>query len=179
MKARLHPDWRQSLVESYIEIFQPVGSPRGAPGFPAIDEGWRDLLERACARIRAAVRLHGGSIRVTQISEKYGTLRFCWEGSLSPEAAARVEEAIDLAEARSTTTCEVCGDPGVLRAGDWLTTRCDAHAEGRPPVEVEEGSDDLHVEQRLVDGSWRSSYRIYDRAGDRFVEAGRPRRNKE
>jgi hypothetical protein len=177
--ARPHPDWRLELVESYADLFHPVGASLAAPGLPAIDDGWRDLLERACARIRAAVRLHGGSVRVMQISEKYATVRIRWEGALSPEAAARVEEAIDLAEARSATTCEVCGDPGVLRAGDWLATRCDAHAEGRPPVEAGEGIEDLHVERRWADGRWRTSCRFYDRAGDRFVEAHHPRRKGE
>lgn len=177
MATRLHPDWRSAFVESYAELFDPVGSPRASPGFPAVDEGWRDLLERACARIHAAVRLHGGSLRVTQISEKYGTLRFNWEGSLSPEAAARVQEAVDLAEARSATTCEVCGDPGMLRAGDWLATLCDAHAEQRPPVEGE--VPDLHVERRLVDGRWHTLILHYDRARDRFVEADRPPRKGE
>jgi len=42
--------------------------------------------------------------------EKYATLRFYWEGALSPEANAKVEEIIDLAEARSACTCEVCGE---------------------------------------------------------------------
>jgi hypothetical protein len=179
MATRLHPDWRSALVESYAELFDPVGSPLAAPGWPSVDDGWRDLLERACVRIRAAVRPHGGPFRVTEISEKYGTLRVRWEGSLSPEVAARVEEAVNLAEARSATTCEVCGDAGVLRAGDWLATRCEAHAEGRPPVEVEEGIENLHVERRLVGGRWRTLFLRYDRAGDRFVEAGRPRRKGE
>ena len=126
MATRLHPDWRSALIESYTELFDPVGCPFAAPGLPAIDDGWRDLLERACARILATVHLHGGLFRLTEISEKYGSLRLGWEGSLSPEAAALVEEAVDLAEARSATTCEVCGEPGALRAGDWLATRCDA-----------------------------------------------------
>lgn len=176
MATRLHPDWRSALVESYAELFDPVGSLSAAPGRPAVDDGWRDLLERACARILATVHLHGGLFRVTEISEKYGTLRIRWEGSLSPEAAARVEEAVDLAEARSATTCEVCGEAGVLRAGDWLATRCDAHAEQRPPVEVEGAVPDLRVERRLVDGRWLTLLLHYDRAGDRFVEADRPPR---
>lgn len=176
MAPQPHPDWRQALVESYETLFHPVGASLSAPGLPAVDDGWRDLLERACVRILAAIRLHGGSFRVTQIGEKYGTLRIHWEGSLSPEAAARVEQAVDLAEARSATTCEVCGEPGGLRAGDWLATRCDAHAEGLLLAEVEDGPGDLHVVRRLVDGYWRTSFRFYDRAGDRFVEAVRPPR---
>jgi hypothetical protein len=179
MAARSHPDWRQALVESYADLFHPTGDPLAARGWPAVDDGWRDLLERACARILAAVRLDGGSFRVTQVKEKFGTLRFYWEGSLSPETATRVEEAIDLAEARSTTTCEVCGEPGVLRAGGWMQTRCDAHAEGRPAVQVEEGFENLHVDERLIGGRWRKRFRIYDRDADRFVEVGRRPRDRE
>jgi hypothetical protein len=176
MADRSKPDWRRKLVESYADVFHPVGDPLAAPGWPAVDDGWRDLLERACARILAAVRLGGGTLRITQVKEKYGCLRVYWEGSLVPETAARVEEAIDLAEARSATTCEICGEPGALRAGGWLTTRCDAHAEGRPAVPVEEGFENLHVDRRIVGGCVTVRFRIYDRAGDRFVEAGRPRR---
>lgn len=169
-----HPDWRQALVESYDDIFRPVGPSAAAPGLPAVDDGWRDLLERACARIRASVRMYGGSLRVTEISEKYGSLRVRWEGSMSPEAAARVEEAVDLAEARSATTCEVCGEPGVLRAGEWLATRCDAHGDGRHPAEVEQGTEHPHVERRFIDGHWHDVVRFYDRTSDRFVEADLP-----
>ncbi len=174
MASRQNPEWRQALVESYPDLFHPVGPSLTAPGLPAVGDGWRDLLERACARVRAAIRLKGGSFRVTQICEKYGTLRFCWEGTLSREAAGRVEEAIDLAEARSATTCDVCGELGALRAGDWLATRCDVHAEGRAPAE--EGIDDLRVERMLVGGRWRTTFRFYDRNDDRFVEASDPHR---
>jgi len=102
--------WRAQLVPSYPDLFHPAGDPLAAEGWPAVDDGWRELLERACARIRAAVRDDGGSFRATQIKEKYGSLRFYWSGRLSPEARTRVEEAIDLAEARTATTCEVCGE---------------------------------------------------------------------
>jgi hypothetical protein len=71
------------------------------------------LLERACVRIRAAVQADGGSFQLTQIKEKYATLRAYWHGALSPEADARVEEAVDLAEARSAVSCEICGEPGL------------------------------------------------------------------
>jgi hypothetical protein len=139
-----------------------------------VDDGWRDLLERACARIRKAVSADGGSFRATQIKEKYGSLRFYWWGRLSPGAAARGEEAIDLAEARSAATCEICGEPGRLHGGGSLTTRCAVHAEGRPAVPVDEGFENLHADHRFVGGRWRTRYRFYDRDADRFVEAHPP-----
>jgi hypothetical protein len=179
MAARSDADWRLALVESYADLFAPVGDPSTAAGFPACGDGWRDLLERACMRIRAAIANDGGPFRIVQVKEKYGSLRLHWNGAISPEAAARVEEAVDLAEARSAVTCDVCGAPGVLRASGWLTTRCDAHAEGHPAIEVEEGFENLHVEQRFLGGRWRTRFRFYERAGDRFVEAGRGPRDRE
>ncbi|MET4312540.1 hypothetical protein [Bradyrhizobium sp. RT4b] len=177
MAAPSQADWRRALVESFPELFAPVGEPPTAPGRPCCGDGWRDLLQRACMRIRVAIADDGGRFRIDQVKEKYGTLRL--SGSLSPEAAARVEEAVDLAEARSAVTCEVCGGAGVLRAGGWLATRCAAHAEGRPAIEFDEGFEVLHVERRLVGDRVVVRYRFYDRAGDRFVEVGRGRGKKK
>jgi hypothetical protein len=165
-------DWRRELVEAYADLFRPAGHPPRAPGWPWVGDGWRDLLERACVRIRAAIRADdaAASFGFSQIKEKFGTLRIYAEGALSPEVDALVEEAIDLAEARSATTCEVCGEPGRLYGGGWLTTRCAAHAEDRPPVEVEEGFENLHVERRTVGGRIIVRRRFYDRDTDSFVE---------
>ncbi|OSI65183.1 hypothetical protein BSZ21_21950 [Bradyrhizobium canariense] len=169
MAARSGPDWRSALVESYADIFHPPGDPLAARGWPAVGDGWEDLLKRACRRMRAAVGDDGGPFRLTTIKEKFGSLRIQWEGSLPPAAAARVEEAVDLAEARSATTCDVCGGAGVLRGGGWMAVRCDDHAEGRTALAVEQGFENLHVERRVVRGRTFASYRFYDRAADRFV----------
>jgi len=179
MAVRFRLDWRDRLIESYADLFHQVGDPPLARGWPAVDDGWRDLLERACVRIRAAVRADGGSFAFSQIKEKYGTARIYWEGSLSPAAAAAVEEAKDLAEARSATTCEVCGATGRLYGGGWVTTRCAEHAEGRPAIEVEEGFENLDVERRSVGGRTLVRYRIYDRDADAFVEVPPPSQDGE
>ena len=170
MTARSPRDWRRALVESFPDLFHPEGDPPGAPGWPWVDEGWRDLLQRACSRIRAVVRADDGAFQTTQIKEKFGTLRLYWSGSLSPDAAARVEEAVDLAEARSACTCEVCGEPGRLYGPGWFTTRCAAHAEDRRAIETRPGFDGILIVQRLVDGRHRTTARRYDRATDSFVD---------
>src|SRR6267142_4173814 len=135
--AGLIRNWRIELIEAYPDLFRPpAGTPERAEGLPECGEGWRDLVDRACIRIRTAVEADGGSFRFTQIKEKYGTARLYWEGALTPEADARIEEIIDLAEARSACTCEVCGAEGRLcRAGGWLMTRCAAHVQGHPVPE--------------------------------------------
>jgi hypothetical protein len=130
-------DWRIELIDAYPDLFHPLpNNPGVAEASPECGAGWQDLMERACARIRAAVQADGGTFKFTQIKEKYATARLYWEGALSPEADARVEEIIDRAEARSACTCEVCGAEGCLhRAGGWLMTRCAAHAQGDPVPE--------------------------------------------
>lgn len=164
-------NWKVGLIEAHRDLFQPpAGLPAAAQGSPDCGEGWRDLLDRLCVRIRAVVRADGGTFRFTQVKEKYATLRVYWTGALSPEADARIEEAIALAEARSAVTCEICGEPGVLHGPRWFTTRCEAHAEARRPIAAQPG-DDIHVMERVVGGDRQTLRQRYDRAKDAFVDA--------
>jgi hypothetical protein len=163
-------DWRTDLVANYADLFHPVGDPPSAQGWPCVGDGWRDLLERACGRIRAAARPDGGTFHATQIKEKYGSLRFYWTGSLSPEAAARVEDAIDLAEARSACTCEICGEPGDLYGPGWLITRCAEHSEGRRREPVKEHLRNIFVETRIIGDQTIVRCRRYVRETDSFVD---------
>jgi hypothetical protein len=162
-------DWRVELIEAYPRLFKaPAAGPEAARGYPSCQEGWRDLLERACARIQAAVEAGGGTFTASQIKEKFGTLRFYWRGGVSNRA--EVEEAIDLAEARSACTCEVCGEEGRLhRSGGTWMTRCPAHAQGIA-VQTEPRLQNAGVVKRLVGTRVRTSYRRYDRAADAFLE---------
>jgi hypothetical protein len=165
-------NWRVGLIEAHRDLFHPPADfPEGAEGSPACGEGWRDLLERACVRIAAAIS-EGDRFHFTQVKEKMGTLRVYWSGRMSEPARLAVEEAIDLAEARSACSCEICGEIGRLHhhRGDWLMTRCAAHAEGHP-VETRLGFDNIHVVYRVIDGRLRTvACRRYDRDGDRLVD---------
>jgi hypothetical protein len=94
-------------------------------GYPTVGDGWRDLLERALARIAAAVARGPAEsgIKIVQIKEKYGTLRIYYDShKLSKKASAVVDEAIELAEARAACTCDECGAEGRLYdSGGWYT----------------------------------------------------------
>jgi hypothetical protein len=166
-------DWRIELIEAYPDLFHPLpNNPGVAEASPECGAGWQDLLERACARIRAAVRADGGTFKFTQIKEKYATARLDWEGTLSVEADARIEEIIDLAEARSARTCEVCGAEGRLhRAGGWLMTRCAAHAQG-DPVPEKPGWENVTISHVVARGTKTViiKRRRYVREMDSFIE---------
>jgi hypothetical protein len=168
--AGLTRNWKVALIEAYPDLFYPPGgTPEAADGWPECGEGWQDLLDRACARIQAALQIQGGSLRFTQIKEKYGTARLYWEGAFSEETEQKVEEAIDLAEAASACTCEQCGKPGRLfNQGGWFVTACDKHGKGEPVTERRD-FEQVHVVYHFVDGQPVASARRYDRLTDSFV----------
>lgn len=56
---------------------------------------------------------------VTQVKEKFGTLRFYAPGN------DRIFRLINLAETMSAETCEDCGAYGKIREGSWIRVLCD------------------------------------------------------
>lgn len=62
-------------------------------------------------------------VTVTQVKEKFGTLRFYYDGGDDV-----ISGMVGFAEALSACTCEQCGAPGVRRGGGWIRTLCDTHA---------------------------------------------------
>ena len=63
-------------------------------------------------------------IVATQIKEKLGSLRFYYDGF----GNERIMGMCYMAESLSSTTCEVCGNPGHVRTNNMsLRARCDAH----------------------------------------------------
>ena len=103
----------------------------GAPGFVtyrgytrsqakhSVGKGWRPLLDPIFDWLDA--HSDAGAL-VTQVKEKYGTLRI-YVGTVHDELA----NIVDVAEEASGETCEMCGAPG-SRTTDrrWILTLCDA-----------------------------------------------------
>lgn len=58
----------------------------------------------------------------TQVKEKFGTLRFYYNGG-----DAVVDGMVRMAESLSARVCEVCGAPGKTTGGHWLQTVCKEH----------------------------------------------------
>ncbi|GLR98972.1 hypothetical protein ACVIU7_005480 [Bradyrhizobium liaoningense] len=111
-------------------------------------------------------------LEILQIKEKYGTLRVYWCGKLSQHSRQGVEWVVALAEARSATTCEQCGEEGRLyRAGAVPMTRCLAHAKGQS-VPIKAGLENVHIVQKVVDGRLTVACRRYDRDTDSFIDVG-------
>lgn len=76
--------------------------------------GWKHLYEPLIKMCEER------NIKIEQIKEKFGTLRFYVDS-----APDDVYDAIDEAERKSEKTCELCGNPGILRNNVLLQTLCD------------------------------------------------------
>lgn len=61
-------------------------------------------------------------ISVHQIKEKFGGLRFYYDGG-----DKEVHGMVRMAEAWANFTCEKCGNLGTRRGGGWIRTLCDTH----------------------------------------------------
>lgn len=119
-------------------------------------DGWEAIIREACEKIEPVLQDEvpdEENVYAVQIKEKFGALRFYRSHRLildihapsrvgsyidnnsstaySHESIDAIDAAIREAEKRSLTICEICGDPGRLRGGNWIRTLCDAHERDR------------------------------------------------
>lgn len=78
-------------------------------------DGWFDLLWQLCEELED----YGSAVKVLQVKEKFGGLRFYTNYSDDT-----IDAAVERAEQEAAKTCERCGEPGELRGGSWLKTLC-------------------------------------------------------
>ena len=139
-------------------------------GYPLCEEGWRDLMERLCVRIEAALR-DGETFQFVRIKQKFGILRVDCDYEGPEETEAKVDHAVDLATARSACTCEICGAEGRLYNRDgWLATACPEHAKGELKP-IRPGFENIHIVRTFGPGRFPIvSCRRYIRETDSFVD---------
>jgi len=101
----------------------------------AIGPGWWHIIETLCGRIQSYIDWQESlktkfpekyvpceQVVVTQIKEKFGELRFYFDGG-----DAYISGLVEMAEGWANSTCEQCGTPGKRRDGGWIRTLCDHH----------------------------------------------------
>lgn len=116
------------MEETYPKMFG------GRYGGFAVSRGWWPILERLCANIQSHIdwkqeqkekydRGEGcAQVEVAQIKEKFGGLRFYYNGG--DEA---ISGMVRMAESWASIACEECGAIGTRRSGGWIRTLCDHH----------------------------------------------------
>ena len=94
--------------------------------------GWLDLIDELCRTLKAHLDSHPElpPLQVRQVKEKFCGLRFYYSGG---DSVCR--EAVAMAEERSLSTCEVCGQTGTLGGERWLNVRCVNHINWAPSVD--------------------------------------------
>lgn len=95
-------------------------------------DGWFELIKNLCEEI---AKLEIDGIRVAQVKEKFGGLRFYVSAypeqvDVDPKAKEKLDalyNLIDKAEEKSNEICENCGSPGSPKIDKfWIQTLCDA-----------------------------------------------------
>jgi len=109
----------ERLKDKYPELLKPVSF--------ECNHGWYFILDALLYAIEwrnRQLELEGKSkIEIVQIKEKFGGLRFYYDGQ-----DQFIAGAVSVAEHLSETTCDMCGAPGKIRnGGKWIVTRCDFH----------------------------------------------------
>lgn len=126
----MNNDLTKIILEKYPTLFNAPGSKYSLAHIECND-GWFDLIDELCGTIAWDIENNRcPPVQVTQIKEKFGTLRFYYQGGNE-----RIDGAVSFAEALSARTCDVCGNKGKLRGGNWLRTLCDQHTGDRPDFE--------------------------------------------
>jgi hypothetical protein len=115
----------KQMEEKYPKMFaQPYG------GF-AIGEGWWPIIESLCSNIQShtdwwnknrETRPVVEQVVVAQIKEKFGGLRFYYDGGDD-----QISGMVRMAEAWASHACEECGAPGTSGGKGWIKTLCPTH----------------------------------------------------
>lgn len=127
-----YDEYEERMHRNYPKIFaEPYG------GF-CIGPGWWPLVEALCNGIQHYLDWANREgevvpqVVVHQIKEKFGGLRFYYEGGDD-----RIRGMVQMAEIVAEQTCEECGAPGKERGGSWVKTLCDKHHEEREAMKAQ------------------------------------------
>lgn len=110
------------MSESYDDLVEAL---RARGGQVELPYGWEKLV----AGLVELLKQHSPGFTVQQVKEKFGGLRFYYESGAEDMAVRdTMAELVLAAEKESYSLCQVCGAPGELRSGNWLSTLCGEHA---------------------------------------------------
>jgi len=118
--------FEKEMRQTYPKIFsQPFG------GF-AVGPGWWPIVKSLCGNIQHHIDWKAKQghvvpqVTVDQIKEKFGGLRFYYEGGDDA-----IDGMVSMAESWASHACETCGNPGKTYSGGWVRTLCEQHEQER------------------------------------------------
>ena len=123
-------DWNDAVHAGLAGNLEPLEKRFGS--FVNADERIQEALENGVRTVRPVIP----QVIAQQVKEKFGTLRFYYQGGDD-----YISGLVAMAESLSGNTCETCGKPGHRTSGGWIKTAC-----------VEHGGKDLTEEDYLKQG---------------------------
>lgn len=113
-----YTSFTKHLEETYPKMFA------GKYGGIATNEGWWPMIETLCKTIQTHIDHNKDcpQVVVEQVKEKFGGLRFYYQGG-----DEFIHGAVWLAESLSSELCEVCGAPGKRGGNGYISTLCRVH----------------------------------------------------
>lgn len=95
-------------------------------------DGWYQIIDSLCGNIQNHIDWQekiGKSVPqvvASQVKEKFGTLRFYYDGGDD-----YISGLVSMAESWSAVACEECGAPGTQNSRGWIKTLCETHRQER------------------------------------------------
>jgi hypothetical protein len=138
MTEKDYEDFAHRMEECFPKMFS------GKYGGFAVGAGWWPILESLCANIQSHIdwkneqkEKYGRGdgceqVVVEQIKEKFGGLRFYYQGGNDT-----IDGMVRMAESWASIACEECGGIGTRRSGGWIRTLCDFHIAEREALKKE------------------------------------------
>jgi hypothetical protein len=103
-------------------------------------DGWYQIIDSLCANIQSHIDWQNENfakgyphyekpvpqVVAQQVKEKFGTLRFYYNGGDDV-----IDGMVRMAESWSAVACEECGSPGTQNNQGWIKTLCETHRKER------------------------------------------------
>ena len=120
---------QNKLFEKYPKVFRQKDLPMQQTAMCwgiTCGDGWYNILDTLCGQIQHHLEYNAakdeGTIvtEATQVKEKFGGLRFYYDGG-----DEFIHGLVSMAEGLSCHTCEECGSPGTQNDKGWIHTLCE------------------------------------------------------
>ena len=129
-----HIDWKEKQRAGAIK-YNEMAAQAKAGNFDLFEETMKALPNDEYKEKRLAEIVAGDfrpvpesipQVTLDQVKEKFGTLRFYYQGGDD-----YISGMVSLAESMTAVTCENCGNLGSCRGGGWIHTYCEPCEEAR------------------------------------------------
>jgi hypothetical protein len=122
-----HLDWKATNRQRQVELFNAREQGFEAvlkfyQGKSAEPSDWHIENAEQIMEEGVVIPAEVPQVVVEQIKEKFGGLRFYYQGG-----DEHTSGVVDMAESWAAKSCETCGAFGTRRGGGWIRTLCDVH----------------------------------------------------